>query len=96
VIRALAVAGVFLVAAGMGLLSHASAQTSAKGQAVAILVLLGASSLGAPPSAKTPEPKSKSGLRAPHEAEGRIVDAKNGRKLDRPVELTDRTHGKHN
>src|SRR6266478_8385933 len=142
VIRALAITGVFLVAAGMGLLSGASAQTPAQGQAVGILFLLGASRSGTQASAKTPGQKPKPGPQASHEAEGRIADVKQkplpmkdgtvlvrmgdgkavslpdkvarpsdplggtllrvtsdqktGRKLDGPVELTDRAHGKHN
>jgi hypothetical protein len=142
VIRALALTGVFLVAAGMGLPSGASAQTPAQGQAVGILFLLGASKAGAQASAKTPGQKPKPGTQASHQAEGRIADVKqkplpmkngtmlvrmgggkavsipdkvarpsdpldgtllrvtsdqkNGRKLDGPVELTDRAHGKHN
>ena len=141
-IRALAITGVFLVAAGMGLPSGAPAQTPAQGQAVGILFLLGASRSGAPASAKTPGQKPKPGPQASRESEGRIADVKqkplpvkegtglvrmgggsvvsisnklarpsdsldgtvlrvtsdqkNGRKLDRPVELTDRTPGKHN
>ena len=136
-IRALAVTGVFLIAAGVGLPSDASAQTPAQGQAAGILFLLGASGTGAQAGAKTPGQKPKPGIAAPHEAAGRIVGAKqkplsakdrtglvrmgggttvsipdkvarlshppdgtvlrvtsdqeNGRKLDRPVELTDRT-----
>jgi len=142
VIRALAVTGVFLVAAGMGLPSGAPAQTPAQGQAVGILFLLGASRTGAQASAKTPGQKPKPGTQASRESEGRIADAKqkplpgkdgtvlvrmgsrptvsipdkvarpsdpldgpllrvtsdqkNGRKLDGPVELTDRTHAKPN
>jgi hypothetical protein len=144
VIRALAVTGVILVAAGMALPSDASAQTQrpAQGQAVGILFLLGASRTGAQASAKPAGQKPKPGIAASHGAEGRIVDAKqkprsvkdgtvlakmeggktvsipdkvarpsdprdgtvlrvtsdqnNGRKLDRPVELTDRTRAKHN
>jgi len=143
VIRALAVTGVFLVAAGMGLPSGAPAQTPAQGQAVGILFLLGALRTGPQASAKAPVQKPKPGLAgASHEAEGRIAgvkqkplpakdgtvlvrmgsrptvsipdkvarpsdpldgpllrvtsDQKNGRKLDGPVELTDRTHAKPN
>ena len=142
VIRALAVTGVFLVAAGMGPPSGARAQTPAQGQAVGILFLLGASRTGAQASAKTAGQKPKPGIAASPGTDGRIVDAKpkprsmkdgtvlakmeggktvsipdkvtrpsdprdgtvlrvtsdqnNGRKLDRPVELTDRTHAKHN
>jgi hypothetical protein len=142
VIRALAVTGVVLVAAGMGLPSGAPAQTPAQGQAVGILFLLGASTTGPQASAKASVQKPKPGIAASHEAEGRIADVKqkplpvkdgtvlvrmgsrtavsipdkvarpsdpldgtllrvtsdqkNGRKLDGPVELTDRTPGKHN
>src|ERR1700730_7800619 len=144
VIRALAVTGIILVAAGMALPSDASAQTQrpAQGQAVGILFLLGASRTGAQASAKTAGEKPKPGIAASPGTEGRIVDAKpkprsvkdgsvlakmeggktfsipdkvarpsdprdgtvlrvtsdqnNGRKLARPVELTDRTHAKHN
>jgi len=132
-IRTLAVTTVFLVAAGMGLPLGASAQTSAQGQAVGILFLLGASKAGAQQAnARTPRQKPKSGIAASPEAQGRIVDAKpkplaaehrpvlvragggterladhgtvlrvttdqrNGRNLDRPVEVADRTHAKHN
>ena len=142
VIRALAVTGAFLVAAGMGLPSGAPAQPAAQGQAVGILFLLGAARTGAPASAKTPGQKPKPSTPASHEPEGGTADVKqkplpvkdgtglvrmgggtavsipdkvarpsnpldstvlrvtseqkNGRKLDRPVELTDRTHGKYN
>ena len=141
-IRTLAVTGVFLVAAGMGLPPDASAQTSPQGQAVGILFLLGASRAGAPANAKTPGQKPKPGIATPPEGEGKIVgmkpklpsanneiglvrvgggtavsipvkagrssdsldgavlrvtsDQKNGRKLDRPAEATDRTHATHN
>src|SRR6266436_6510880 len=61
VIRALALTGVILVTAGMGLPSDASAQTPAQGQAVGILFLLGASSTGPQASAKTAEQKPKPG-----------------------------------
>ncbi len=57
VIRALAVTGVFLIAAGMGLPSGAPAQPAAQGQAMGILFLLGAARTGAPASAKTPGQK---------------------------------------
>ena len=99
VIRALAVTGVFLVAAGMGLPTDAPAQTPAQGQAVGILFFLGASRSGAQASATTPGQKPKPGIAASHEAESRIValhgtilqmtsEQKNSRKVDRPVELT--------
>jgi hypothetical protein len=142
VIRALAVTGAFLVAAGMGLPSGAPAQTPAQGQAVGLLFLLGAARTSAQASAKTPGQKPKPGTQASHESAGRIADAKqkplpakdgtvlvrtgggpavsisdkaartsdpldgtvlrvtsdqkNGRRLDRPGEPTDRTDGKHN
>jgi hypothetical protein len=142
VIRALAVTGVFLVAAGVGLPSGAPAQTPAQGQAVGILFLLGASRTGAQTSATTPEQKPKPAIGTLHEAKGKIAvvkrkplsvkdrpvpdkigggtaastadnaarssdtldgtvlrvtsDQNNGRKLGRPVELTDGTHAKHN
>src|SRR5712692_11054695 len=76
VIRALAVTGVFLVAAGMGLPSGAPAQTPAQGQAVGILFLLAASRSSAPARAKAPGQKPKPGTQASHESEGRIADAK--------------------
>ncbi len=132
--RTLAVTIVLLVAAGMGVPPDVSAQTSAQGQAVGILFLLGASKSGAQQAnARTPRQKPKSGIAAASpEAQGRIVDAKpkplaaehrpvlvrvggeterladhgrvlrvttdqrNGRNLDRPVEVADRTHAKHN
>ena len=75
-IRALAVTGVFLVAAGIGLPSGAPAQTPAEGQVVGILFLLGASRSGAQASAKTPGQKPKPGTQASHESAGRIADAK--------------------
>ncbi len=76
-IRALAVTGVFLVAAGMGLPSGAPAQTPAQGQAVGILFLLGALRTGPQASAKAPVQKPKPGLAgASHEAEGRIAGVK--------------------
>lgn len=142
VIRALAVTGVFLVAAGMGLPSDASAQASAQGQAAGILFLLGASRSGSQASAKTPGQKPKPGIAASHETDGRIVaakhkpfsvkegtvqattggetmvpipekvarlpdplhgtvlrvtsDQKNSRNLDRPADLMDGSHAKHN
>jgi len=76
VIRALAVTGVFLIAAGMGLPSGAPAQPAAQGQAMGILFLLGAARTGAPASAKTPGQKPKPGTQASHQTEGRIVDVK--------------------
>ncbi len=75
-IRGLAVTGVFLVAAGMGLPSGASAQTPAQGQAVGILFLLGASRTGVPASAKTAGQKPKPGTQASQQTEGTIVDVK--------------------
>lgn len=141
-IRALAVTGVFLIAAGMGLPSGAPAQPAAQGQAMGILFLLGAARTGAPASAKTPGQKPKPSTPTSHETEGRIAglkqkslpvrdgtmpikvggetavsvpakvarpsdpldgavlrvtsDQTNGRKPDRPVELTGRTQAKHN
>jgi len=85
VIRALAVAGVFLVAAGVGLPSAAPAQTPAQGQAVGILFLLGASRTGAQTSAKTPDQKPKPGIGTLHEAEGRIAVVK-----PKPLSVKDR------
>jgi hypothetical protein len=85
VIRALAVTGVFLVAAGVGLPSGARAQTPAQGQAVGILFLLGASRTGVQTSAKTPEEKPKPGIGTLHEAEGRIAVAKR-----KPLSVKDR------
>ena len=75
-IRALAVTGVFLIAAGMGLPSGAPAQTPAQGQAVGILFLLGAARTGAPASAKTPGQKPKPSTQASHEPEGGTADVK--------------------
>ena len=78
VIRALAVTGVILVAAGMALPSDASAQTQrpAQGQAVGILFLLGASRTGAQGSAKPAGQKPKPGIAASPEAQGKVVDMK--------------------
>ena len=109
-IRALAVTGVFLVAAGVGLPTGAPAQTPAQGQAVGILFLLAASRSGAQASAKTPGQKPKPATRASHESEGRAADVKQkplpvkdrtvlvrmGGGPAIPIELTDRTHGQHN
>jgi len=86
VIRALAVTGVFLVAAGVGLPSGAPAQTPAQGQAVGILFLLGASRTGVQTSAKTPEQKPKPGIGTLHEAEGRIAVVKR-----KPLSVKDRS-----
>jgi len=75
--RTLAVTVVFLVAAGLGLPPDASAQTSAQGQAVGILFLLGASKAGAQQAkAGTPRQKPRSGIAASPEAQRKIVDAK--------------------
>ncbi len=90
--RTLVVTAVFLVAAGMGLPPDASAQTSAQGQAVGILFLLGASKTDAQANARTPGQKPKPGIATSPEAQGKIGDM----KLDRPVEPADRTHAKHN
>jgi len=76
VIRALAVTGVFLIAAGMGLPSGAPAQPAAQGQAMGILFLLGAARTGAPASAKTPGQKPKPSTPASHELEGGTADVK--------------------
>jgi hypothetical protein len=119
VIRALAVTGFFLVAGGMGLPSAAPAQTPTQGQAVGILLLLGAPRSGAQANAETRGQKPKASIAAFHEAEDRIADVKqkphkvaspsdtldgtvlrvtsdpkNARRLDQPVEFTDRTHVK--
>jgi hypothetical protein len=85
VIRALAVTGVFLVAAGVGLPSGARAQTPAQGQAVGILFLLGASRTGVQTSAKTPEQKPKPGIGTLHEAQDRIAVVKR-----KPLSVKDR------
>jgi len=76
VIRALALTVVFLVAAGMGMPSPASAQTPAQGQALGILFLLGASKSGAHASAKTPQQKPKHGIAASEKVGDRLVDVK--------------------
>lgn len=77
VMRTLAVTVVFLVAAGMGVPPDASAQTSAQGQMVGILFLLGASKAGAhQANARTPRQKPKSAIAASPEAQGKTVDAK--------------------
>ena len=75
--RTLAVTVVFLVAAGMGIPRDASAQTSAQGQAVGILFLLGASKSGAQQAnARTPRQTPKSAIAASPETQGKIVNAK--------------------
>jgi hypothetical protein len=79
VIRALALTGVFLLAAGMGLPPNAPAQTPAQGQAVGILFLLGAARSGAQAGAKTPEQKPKPGIAASQKVGGGIVDVKRKR-----------------
>ena len=86
--RTLAVTAVFLVAAGMGVVPpDASAQTSAQGQAVGILFLLGASKAGAQQAnARTPRQKPKSSIAASPEAQGKIVDMK-----PKPLAAEDRT-----
>ena len=84
-IRALAVTGVFLVAAGVGLPSGAPAQTPAQGQAVGILFLLGASRTGVQTSAKTPEQKPTPGIGTLHEAD-RIAVVKR-----KPLSVKDRS-----
>jgi len=86
--RTLAVTIVLLVAAGMGVPPYASAQTSAQGQAVGILFLLGASKSGAQQAnARTPRQKPQSGIAAASpKAQGRIADAK-----PRPLAGEDRT-----
>jgi len=85
-IRTLAVTGVFLAAAGMGLPHDASAQTSAQGQAVGILFLLGASRTGAQANARTPGQKPKPGLPASAAAQAKIGDVK-----PKPLAAKDRT-----
>ena len=75
--RTLAVTIVLLVAVGMGVPPDVSAQTSAQGQAVGILFLLGASKAGAQQAnARTPGQKPKSGIAAFPKAQGKVVDAK--------------------
>jgi hypothetical protein len=87
VIRTLAVTGVFVVAASVGLPSGAPAQTPAQGQAIGILFLLGASRTGVPTSVKTPEQKPKPGIETLHEPGGRfaVVKQKPLSVKDRPV-----------
>jgi hypothetical protein len=101
--RTLAVAGVFLVAVGIGSPLVASAQTSGQGQAVGILYLLGAS--GAHANAKAPGQKPKpSGSPV---AQARIVNPKPTPPTSKhraglvrvgggPVEPTVGSNGKHN
>jgi hypothetical protein len=86
--RTLAVTIVLLVAAGIGVPAGASAQTSAQGQAVGILFLLGASKSGAQQAnARTPRQKPKSGIAAASpEAQGKIALAK-----PKPLVAEDRT-----
>ena len=101
VIRALAVAGVLLVAAGTGLPSPACAQTATQGGAVGLLLLLA----GGPASQAHRDPsvsRQKPGNRASDEAKGkslRVIPVthaeKNGQKGGRPVELRDASHGIH-
>jgi hypothetical protein len=76
VIRALAVTGVLVVAAGMAMPSEALAQTTAQGQALGILFLLGASRSVTQTSAKSQTQKPKPGIAASHEAVARIVGLK--------------------
>jgi hypothetical protein len=75
-IRTLAVTGVLLVATGMTSPPGASAQTSAQGQAVGILFLLGASKAGAQASTRTSGQKPKPGIAASPEAQAKIGGAK--------------------
>jgi hypothetical protein len=101
VIRALALTGVFLAAAGLGLPSDAPAQTPAERQVVGILFLLGSSRSGTPASGKTPVQKPKPGITASQGAESRIVGVNPkplsaNQKLDRSAQLTATQHAKHN
>ena len=76
-IRALAVIGIFLVAAGMGLPAGVSAQTASQGQAVGLLFLLGGSRPGGQASAKTPGQKPTPAIAAASpKAVNRITDVK--------------------
>ena len=74
-IRALAVTGILLVAAGMGLPSGVSAQTPQE-QAVGLLFFLGAAKPGGQASARTPVQKPKPGVAASPKAPDRIADVK--------------------
>jgi len=78
VIRALAVTGIFLVAAGTGLPAAVSAQTSLQGQAeaVGLLFLLGASRPGGQTSVKTLGQKPKPSMAVSPKVEARIADVK--------------------
>lgn len=71
-IRALAVTGIVLVVAGMGLPSAASAQTPSQGQAVGLLFLFGAPRAGGQASTRPP----RSGVAASPKGEDRIADVK--------------------
>lgn len=79
-ILALAVSGVLLVAAGMGIPTAVFAQMPAQGQTVGILFLLGASKTDPPARIKASGQKPKP---------GKVVDA-------RQKPLSDRTPTKHN
>jgi hypothetical protein len=78
VIRALAVSGVLLVAAGTGLPSMACAQTGGQGQAVGLLLLLAggsASHARRDPSVSKQSPS----VRASDDAKGKNINVKQGR-----------------
>ena len=75
-IRVLAVIGVFLVAAGIGLPTAVSAQTPSQGQALGLLFLLGASRPGGPAGAKTPGQKPTPGIAASPKTVDRTADVK--------------------
>jgi hypothetical protein len=72
VIRALAVTGIVLVVAGMGLPSVVSAQTPSQGQAVGLLLLFGAPRAGGQAKARPPG----SGIAASPKGEDKIADVK--------------------
>jgi hypothetical protein len=76
VIRVLAVTGILLVAAGMGLPPGVSAQTPQQGEAVGLLFFLGASRPGGPANARTLVQKPKLGVAASPKAANRIAEQK--------------------
>jgi hypothetical protein len=81
VIRVLAVTGILLVAAGMGLPPGVSAQTPQQGEAVGLLFFLGASRPGGQASARTPVPKPKPDVAASPKAADRLADVKQQKPL---------------
>ena len=92
-IRLLAVIGILLVAAGMGLPAGVSAQTPLQGETVGLLFLLGASRPGGQASAKTPMQKPKPGVAASPKVADRIADVKQKPPAVKEVPVLARTGG---